>query len=102
MSVPKKLQSVWGKARVPDLPGDTEIKDNLRRPARERRRSPRAPEQGGVQVNLRITRAEKKRFELLAMLESVTLNEMFSRMLALYEREHGTVELKANKAEDNR
>ena len=36
---------------------------------------------------------EKKRTELLAVREGVTINEIYSRMLSLFEREHGRVEL---------
>ncbi len=34
---------------------------------------------------------EKKRLELMAVRENVSLNELFARMLALYEAEHGRV-----------
>jgi hypothetical protein len=46
-----------------------------------------------AQLNLRIRPGEKKRINLIAVRENVTINEVFSRMLALYEREHGAAEL---------
>ena len=65
-----------------------------------RKESPRSPRYGGVQVSLRTTKDEKRRLELIAMREGASLNEVFSRMLALYEREHGRVELTTMKDDD--
>jgi hypothetical protein len=45
---------------------------------------------------LRIRPDEKERIELLAVRERVNINELFARMLGLYEREHGKVELTAS------
>ena len=85
----KQLQSVWGRAGLTETPQVDEAKGNIG----IRKQSARSPRYGGVQVSLRVTADEKKRFELIAMRESSSLNEIFSRMLALYEREHGRVEL---------
>jgi hypothetical protein len=35
----------------------------------------------------------KRRVALIALRENVSINEVFSRMLTVYEREHGRVEL---------
>ena len=35
----------------------------------------------------------------MSVVEGVSINEIFSRMLALYEREHGRVELSSEKGE---
>ena len=40
---------------------------------------------------------EKRSVELLAVRETISINELFSRMLTLYEREHGRVELTSAK-----
>jgi hypothetical protein len=85
----KQLKSVWGRAGVKDAPAADEIKGNLGL----RKESPRSPRYGGVQVSLRITKDERRRLGLIAAREGVSLNEVFSRMLILYEREHGRVEL---------
>ena len=91
----KQLKSVWGRAGQ-DAPAADEIKGNVG----VRKESPRSPRYGGVQVSLRITKDEKRRFGLIAMREGASLNEVFSRMLALYEREHGRVELTTMKDRD--
>jgi hypothetical protein len=83
-----KLKSVWGKVGLDEIPAPEESKGNLDHPAPARRKSERT-----AQLNLRITPGEKERIELLAVRERVNINEVFSRMLNLYEREHGKVEL---------
>ena len=40
---------------------------------------------------------KKKRTELMVVREGVSINEIFSRMLTVYEREHGRVELTSTK-----
>ncbi len=85
----KQLKSVWGRAGLREGPAPEEVVGNVG----VRKVSPRSPRYGGVQVSLRITKDEKQRLELIAMREEASLNEVFSRMLALYEREHGRVEL---------
>ena len=46
-----------------------------------------------AQMNLRVRPDEKRRIGLVALRENVSINEIFSRMLELYEREHGRAEL---------
>jgi len=48
-------------------------------------------------MNLRIRPDEKHRVSVIALREGVTINEIFSRMLALYEREYGKAELAPSK-----
>jgi len=86
----KQLQSVWSRGGQEHAPLPEETKGNVQRTRKE---SLRSPKHGGVQVNLRITRDEKKRLEMIALREDVSLNEIFSRMLTLYEETHGRVEL---------
>ena len=90
----KKLKSVWSRAGLEGIPSPDEITGTMSEPAparnRERTKSART-----ARLDLRITAHEKKRVELLAIAASVTINEIFSRMLTLYEREHGRVELTA-------
>ena len=38
--------------------------------------------------------SERRRFELFAVREAVSASEVFSRMLTLYEREHGKLEVR--------
>jgi hypothetical protein len=52
-----------------------------------------------ARLDLRLTPQEKKRIELLAVVEGVSINEIFSRMMALYEREHGRVELASTRSD---
>ena len=85
----KHIRSIWGKAGV-SAPQPEETKGTVER---KRKQSARSPRYGGVQVSLRITREEKRRFELIALREDMPLSEIFSRMLALYEETHGRVEL---------
>jgi hypothetical protein len=92
-----RLKTVWGKVGLDEVPAPAETKGNLDQPAPARRRSERT-----AQLNLRIKPDEKERIELLALRERVNINELFSRMLALYEREHGTVELSAAKGDPRR
>src|SRR5262245_11289340 len=87
-----KLKSVWGKVGLDEIPAPNETRGNLDQPAPARKKSERT-----AQLNLRIKPEEKERIELMALRERVNINEVFSRMLALYEREHGTVELTGSK-----
>ncbi len=82
----KQLKRVWGKAGIDYLPGPDDTKGNIVR--RPRKRSGRS-----ARLDLRITPDEKQRTELIAVMQGVSINEVFSRMLDLYEREHGRVEL---------
>ena len=83
----KQLKNVWGKAGLDDVPTADEATGSLE-PGRKRKKSNRT-----AQLNLRIRPEEKQSIELIAVRERVAINEIFSRMLALYEREHGRVEL---------
>jgi predicted nucleic acid-binding protein len=58
-------------------------------PARGRKKSERT-----ARIEVRVSPDERRRFELFAVREGVTASEVFSRMLALYEREHGKLEVR--------
>jgi predicted HicB family RNase H-like nuclease len=88
----KQLKDVWGKAGLSDAPSADEASGRLEPPRRGRKNSNRT-----AQLNLRITPDEKEQMTLMAVRERVSINQVFSRMLALYQREHGRVELKAEK-----
>ena len=83
-----RLKSVWGKVGLDEIPAPEETRGNLSQPEPARKKSERT-----AQLNLRIKPEEKDRIGLMALRERVNINEVFSRMLALYEREHGKVEL---------
>ena len=70
---------------------------NLEEPehARGRKRSERT-----ARLEVRVTPDERQRFELYAVRERVSASEVFSRMLALYEREHGRFELRPANEKD--
>ena len=92
----KQLKSVWGKSGVDHVPSPDDIKGNMEDPAaaaaRARKKSTRT-----ARLDLRLSPEEKRSVELLAVRETISINELFSRMLALYEREHGRVELTSAK-----
>lgn len=86
-----QLKTVWSKVGLDSVPESDETRNNLQQPqasAPRRKKSVRT-----AQLNLRIAPDEKRRMELISVREEVSLNEIFSRMLALYEREHGRPEL---------
>lgn len=85
-----QLKNVWSKVGLDDVPRNDQTRDTLRQ---VRESTPRKKSARTAQMNLRITPDEKRRTELIAVREEVSLNEIFSRMLALYEREHGRPEL---------
>ena len=58
-------------------------------PARGRKKSDRT-----ARIEVRVSADERHRFELIAVRERITASEVFSRMLALYEREHGKLEVR--------
>lgn len=91
----KRLQSVWGKSGVDRIPSPDEIKGTMAEPSSQSRRGRRSGRT--ARLELRVTPDEKKSVELLAMREGVSVNELFARMLALYVREHGRVELTSSK-----
>lgn len=92
----KQLKSVWGKAGLDHIPSPDETKGNMQQPEvvgrKTRKKSART-----ARLDLRLTAEEKKSIELLSVVEGVSINEIFSRMLTLYEREHGRVELSSAK-----
>jgi hypothetical protein len=87
-----RLKSVWGKVGLDEIPAPEETRGNLSLPEPARKKSERT-----AQLNLRIKPDEKQRIGLLAVREQININELFSRMLTLYEREHGKVELAGSK-----
>lgn len=92
----KQLKNVWGKAGLDAVPTPDETTGILE-PGRRRKKSDRT-----AQLNLRIRPEEKQSIELLAVRERAAINEIFSRMLALYEREHGRAELSASKDKEQK
>jgi len=87
-----RLKSVWGKVGLDEIPAPEETRGNLNHPDPGRKKSERT-----AQLNLRIRPDEKERIGLIALRERVNINEVFSRMLMLYEREHGKVEMASSK-----
>jgi len=87
----KQLKSVWGKAGLAHIPSPDETKGNIHPKLagpQVRKKSART-----ARLDVRCTPDEKRRVGLRAVAEGVSINEIFSRMLALYEREHGPVDL---------
>jgi hypothetical protein len=82
-----ELKSVWGRVALGSAPAADEAKDTLGVLGK------RAKSDRTAQLNLRIRPAEKQQIALMALRENVSINEMFSRMLLHYQREHGRVEL---------
>ena len=85
-----RLKRIWGKAGLDQIPTPDDIKGNMPEPEDAAPR-PRVKSARTARVDLRLTPDEKKRLELMAVRENVSLNEMFARMLAHYEAEHGRV-----------
>ena len=83
----QRLKNVWGKAGLDHIPSPDEVKGTMQKPG-ARTKSPRT-----ARIDLRVTPEEKRRLELTAVRDGISFNELFARMLALYEREHGRVEL---------
>ena len=92
----KQLKCVWGKSGLDQIPSPDDIKGNMEDPAaataRARKKSTRT-----ARLDLRLSPEEKRSVELLAVREAISINELFSRMLTLYESEHGRVELTSAK-----
>ena len=82
-----ELRNVWGRVGLGGAPAPDETKDTLK-VGRRRTKSDRT-----AQLNLRIRPDEKQQMILMAVRESVSINEILSRMLVHYQREHGRVEL---------
>jgi len=84
-----QLKNVWSRVGLDDVPTPDETRDTLPSAVgAKRQKSDRT-----AQMNLRIRPEEKQRIGLIALRESVSINEIFSRMLELYEREHGRAQL---------
>jgi hypothetical protein len=83
----RRLKTVWGKAGLDQIPSPDEITGTMHAPG------PRTKSARTARIDLRVTPEEKRRLELIAVRENVSLNELFARMLTLYEREHGRVEI---------
>jgi hypothetical protein len=86
-----QLKSVWGKAGLPHIPSPDETRGNIdpKLAGRQvRKKSART-----ARLDVRCTPEEKQRIGLRAVAEGVSINEIFARMLAVYEREKGLVEL---------
>jgi len=84
-----ELKNVWGRVGLGSAPAPEDTKDTLQLA----RHGKRTKSDRTAQLNLRIRPNEKQQIALLALREDVSINELFSRMLALYGREHGHVEL---------
>ena len=84
-----ELKNVWGRVGLSGAPAPEETKDTLQLAQQAKR----AKSDRVAQLNLRIRPGEKQQIALLALREDVSINEMFSRMLTLYQRKHGRVEL---------
>ena len=96
----KQLKSVWGKAGLDRIPSPDETKGNIHPTLagpKGRKKSERT-----ARLDLRLTPDEKHRLELRAVAEGVSINELFSRMQALYEETHGRVELTSGKEASRR
>lgn len=78
---------------IKEPPGAEQAGNNLEQPefapARMRKKSDRT-----ARIEVRVSPEERCRFELVAVREGVSASEVFSRMLALYEREHGKLEVR--------
>jgi hypothetical protein len=94
-----QLKNMWGRAGLGDIPKPEETTDTLGVAGRsvKRTKSDRT-----AQMNLRIRPDEKHRVAVIALRENVSINEIFSRMLALYEREHGKAEITPAKDMDEK
>lgn len=79
-----------GIKQPPDL---SQAANNLEQPElgppRARKKSDRTS-----RIEVRVSPDERHRFELFAVREGVSASEVFSRMLTLYEREHGKLEVR--------
>jgi hypothetical protein len=83
----QRLKTVWGKSGLDRIPSPEEVKGTMQK-AGTRTKSART-----ARIDLRVTPEEKRRLELTAVREGVSFNELFARMLVLYEREYGRVEI---------
>jgi len=88
-----QLKTVWSKVGLDEIPAADETRGNLDQPEPLRKKSERT-----AQLNLRIRPDEKERIGLLAVRDNININELLTRMLTLYEREHGKAQLVPTKA----
>ncbi len=80
-----QLKTVWGKVGLDHVPAADETSNSLKiSKLSKRQKSDRT-----AQMNLRIRPQEKQRVAMIAVRERVSINEIFSRMLEVYEREYG-------------
>jgi hypothetical protein len=89
----KHLKKVWGRSGIDHLPAHDETKGVI--VPNPRKRSART-----ARLDLRITPDEKKRTELIAVMQETSINEIYSRMLDLYEQHHGRIEMPTPKEAD--
>jgi hypothetical protein len=82
----QQLKSVWGKAGLNAIPTPDEVKGNMGEPAANTARGRKKSERT-ARLDVRCTPDEKKRVQLIAVDEGQSVNEIFSRMLSVYERE---------------
>jgi hypothetical protein len=92
----QRLKNVWGKAGLDRIPSPDEVRGSMQKPG-GRTKSTRT-----ARIDLRVTPEEKRRLELTAVREGLSFNELFARMLALYEREHGRVEITSIESKGNK
>ncbi len=84
-----QLKSVWSKVGLDDVANPNETNNTLKlSKIGKREKSDRT-----AQLNLRIRPQEKQRIAMIAVRERVSINEIFSRMLALYESQHDHAEV---------
>jgi hypothetical protein len=74
-------------------PGISQAGENLDQPELGPRRA-RKKSDRTARIEVRVSPNERQRFELFAVREGVSASEMFSRMLELFEREHGKLEVR--------
>jgi hypothetical protein len=81
------LRTVWGRVGLGSAPTPEETRNTVGLPKR------RVKSDRTAQLNLRIRPDEKQQMILMAVRANVSINEIFSRMLAHYQRDHGRIEL---------
>lgn len=79
----QQLKSVWGKSGLDQVPRPEETRGNMR----TGQAGPRKKSERTARLDIRCRPDEKKRVQLIAVDEGQSVNEIFSRMLELYERE---------------
>src|ERR1700730_6695043 len=84
---------------IKEPPGRAQAGHNLEQPEHAPA-PPRKKSERTARIEVRVTPAERRCFELYAVREDVSASEVFSRMLALYEREHGRFEVRPANEKD--